>query len=70
MLKLLLSNNPPNFTGVPSTEVECLQWHENPHTTKQVIDHLVSMNGGQEVTDKIIKGLSLTQVRFDINDAY
>ena len=40
-----------------------------PYMTKQVIDHLVSMNGGQEITDKIIKGLSLAQVRFDINDA-
>ena len=26
------------------------------------------MNGGQEVTDKNIKGLSLAQVKFDIND--
>ena len=30
IIGLLLSNNPPNFTGVPYTEVECQQWHENP----------------------------------------
>ena len=59
VIGLLLSNNPPNFIGIPYTEVECLQWHENPHMTKQVIDLLASMNGGQEITDKMIKGLLL-----------